>query len=392
MHPSELEHTRRQRLVPYPESEFFVLSPVGSSNRIRDPGKGSNWRRRDGSTICSAMSQPGPISPALSPWAFSVAPMMDWTDRHDRYLLRLISPRTRLYTEMVTTGALIHGPREDLLRFDPAEHPVALQIGGSEPDDLARAAAMGEQAGYDEINLNCGCPSDRVQSGRFGACLMREPELVARGVAAMKRAVAVPVTVKCRIGVDDQDPETVLPDFIARVRDAGADAVIVHARKAWLQGLSPKENRDVPPLDYGLVRRMGERFHGLPVVLNGGLTTIEACLEEGRRLAGVMVGREAYHRPMLLAEAERGIFGAEPPLADGRAAVLAMIPYVEREMAAGAPLSRIARHMLGLANGRPGARRFRRMLGEEARRPGANARLLEAAADVVDWTPAARAA
>ena len=338
------------------------------------------------------MNPPSRISPDPSRWTFSVAPMMDWADRHDRYLLRLISPHTLLYTEMVTTGALIHGPRADLLRFDPAEHPVALQLGGSEPDDLAACAAMGEQAGYDEINLNCGCPSDRVQSGRFGACLMREPELVAQGVAAMKRAVSVPVTVKCRIGVDDQDPETVLPDFIAKVRDAGADAVIVHARKAWLQGLSPKENRDVPPLDYGLVRRMGERFPGLPIVLNGGLTTVAACLEEARGLAGAMVGREAYHRPMMLAEAEREIFRAEPPLADGAAVVEAMIPYVEREMAAGTSLPRIARHMMGLAAGRPGARRFRRMLGEESRRPDADAGLLLRAAAAVDWSEDRRAA
>jgi len=328
----------------------------------------------------------------IAAYSFSVAPMMDWTDRFCRQMHRLISPHALLYTEMVTTGALIHGPRERLLRYDGAEHPVALQLGGSEPDDLAECARMGADAGYDEINLNCGCPSDRVQNGRFGAILMREPELVVRSVAAMKAAVDVPVTVKCRIGVDDQEPEAVLPDFIAQVRDAGADAVIVHARKAWLKGLSPKQNRDVPPLDYGLVHRMKARFPDLPIMLNGGLTDIATCLVEGADLDGVMVGREAYHRPMILAEAERDIFRAEPPLADGGAVTRAMIPFVERELSEGTPLGHITRHMLGLAAGVPGARRYRRMLGEEARRPGADARLLQEAAAIVDWQPLASAA
>lgn len=329
-------------------------------------------------------------SPA--PWRFSVAPMMDWTDRFCRQMHRLISPHALLYTEMVTTGALIHGPRDRLLRHDPAEHPVALQLGGSEPDDLADCARMGADAGYDEINLNCGCPSDRVQNGRFGAILMREPDLVARSVAAMKQAVDVPVTVKCRIGVDDQDPEVVLPDFIARIRDAGADAIIVHARKAWLKGLSPKQNRDVPPLDHALVHRMKKQFPDLPVILNGGLTEIGTCVAESHGLDGVMVGREAYHRPMILAEAERDMFGVEPPLADGGAVTRAMIPFVERELSEGTPLGHITRHMLGLAAGVPGARRYRRMLGEEARRPGVDAGLLEQAAAVVDWRPVPRAA
>lgn len=325
-------------------------------------------------------------------YRFSVAPMMDWTDRFCRQMHRLVSPHALLYTEMVTTGALIHGPRERLLCHDQAEHPVALQLGGSEPDDLAECARMGADAGYDEINLNCGCPSDRVQNGRFGAILMREPETVARSVAAMKAAVDVSVTVKCRIGIDDQDPEAVLPDFIAQVRDAGTDLVIVHARKAWLKGLSPKQNRDVPPLDYALVHRMKAQFPDLPIILNGGLTDIGTCVAEGDGLDGVMVGREAYHRPMILAEAERDIFGCEPPLADGGAVTRAMIPFVEREIADGVPLGHITRHMLGLASGVPGARRFRRMLGEEARRPGADASLLEEAASVVDWQPVPRAA
>jgi tRNA-dihydrouridine synthase A len=318
--------------------------------------------------------------------------MMDWTDRFCRQMHRLISPHALLYTEMVTTGALIHGPRARLLRHDAAEHPVALQLGGSEADDLATCAQMGADAGYDEINLNCGCPSDRVQNGRFGACLMREPDVVARAVAAMKAAVDVPVTVKCRIGVDDQDPNVVLPDFITQMQNVGADMVIVHARKAWLKGLSPKQNRDVPPLDYALVHQMKARFPDLPIILNGGLTDIGTCVAEGSSLDGVMVGREAYHRPMILAEAEREIFGCEPPLADGGAVARAMIPFVEREVAEGTPMGHITRHMLGLANGLPGARRFRRMLGEESRLPGATAQLLEDAAAVVDWQPAERAA
>lgn len=324
---------------------------------------------------------------------FSVAPMMDWTDRHCRLMHRLISPNARLYTEMVTTGALIHGPRDSLLRHDAAERPVALQLGGSEPDDLAACARMGEDAGYDEINLNCGCPSDRVQNGRFGACLMGEANLVARCVAAMKRAVTVPVTVKCRIGIDDQDPAQVLPDFIAKVRDAGADAVIVHARKAWLQGLSPKQNRDVPPLDHALVRQMKQRFPNLPIVLNGGLTEIDQCRFEADGLDGVMIGREAYHRPMMLAEAESGIFGFEPPLSHGGDVVAAMIPHIAREVADGARLTHITRHMMGLALGRPGARRFRRILGEDARNPDQDAEtLLLTAIEAVDWRPVSAAA
>ncbi|WP_417513797.1 tRNA dihydrouridine(20/20a) synthase DusA [Minwuia sp.] len=323
---------------------------------------------------------------------FSVAPMMDWTDRHCRMLHRLISPHALLYTEMVTTGALIHGPRDKLLRYSAEEHPLALQLGGSDPADLALCAQMGEDAGFDEINLNCGCPSDRVQNGRFGACLMREPALVAECVAAMKRTVDIPVTVKCRIGVDDQDPETVLPDFITKVRDAGADLIIIHARKAWLQGLSPKQNRDVPPLDYDLVHRMKARFPGLPLVINGGLTDIGTCLDQLEVVDGVMVGREAYHRPMMLAEAEDRILGGPPPLTTGGDVVEAIIPYIEREMASGTPMTWITRHMLGLANGLPGAKRFRRTLGEDTRNPDADVSLLRAAVSMVHWQHAAEAA
>jgi tRNA-dihydrouridine synthase A len=323
---------------------------------------------------------------------FSVAPMMDWTDRHDRYLLRVISRRARLYTEMATTGALIHGPRERLLRFDPSEHPVALQLGGSDPADLADCAAMGADAGYDEINLNCGCPSDRVQNGAFGAVLMRNASLVADCVAAMKARVAVPVTVKCRIGVDDQTPEEVLPDFVRRVADAGADAVIVHARKAWLSGLSPKENRDIPPLDYGLVHRLKAAFPDVPVILNGGLETLDAAEPHIRALDGVMLGRAAYHRPMLLAEVDRRFFGDDAPPPDLATVVEGFLEHVERELAMGTPLPHMTRHMLGLASGLPGARTFRRILGEEARQPGAGPEMVLRALAAVDLTAAPVAA
>lgn len=323
---------------------------------------------------------------------FSVAPMMDWTDRHDRYLLRVISRRARLYTEMATTGALIHGPRERLLRFDPSEHPVALQLGGSDPVDLADCAAMGADAGYDEINLNCGCPSDRVQNGAFGAVLMRNASLVADCVAAMKARVAVPVTVKCRIGVDDQTPEEVLPDFVRRVADAGADAVIVHARKAWLSGLSPKENRDIPPLDYGLVHRLKAAFPDVPVILNGGLDTLDAAEPHMKALDGVMLGRAAYHRPMLLAEVDRRFFGDDAPPPDLATVVEGFLEHVERELAMGTPLPHMTRHMLGLASGLPGARTFRRILGEEARQPGAGPEMVLRALAAVDLTAAPVAA
>ncbi|MEC9345975.1 MAG: tRNA dihydrouridine(20/20a) synthase DusA [Pseudomonadota bacterium] len=325
-------------------------------------------------------------------WRFSVAPMMDWTDRHDRYLLRLISRRALLYTEMVTTGALIHGPRDDLLRHDMAEHPVALQLGGSEPDDLARCAVMGADAGYDEINLNCGCPSDRVQNGSFGACLMREPELVAECIAAMKSAVAIPVTVKCRIGVDDQEPAVVLPDFVGKVAAAGADAVIVHARMAWLKGLSPKENRDIPPLDYPLVHRLKQAFPNLPVALNGGLQDLDAALPHLDAVDGVMLGRAAYQRPMLLAGVDRRFFGDTGPERTAPDVIEGYLDHVERERSAGTPLNHMTRHMLGLAAGRPGARAFRRILTEDIRRPGAGPELIRRAAGVVDWDGAAVAA
>ncbi|WP_354539622.1 tRNA dihydrouridine(20/20a) synthase DusA [Roseovarius sp. MBR-6] len=311
----------------------------------------------------------------------SAAPMMDWTDRHCRYLHRLLSRHTLLYTEMVTAPALVRGGAVHLLDHSPEEHPVALQLGGSDPEELARAARLGAEAGYAEINLNCGCPSDRVQSGTFGAVLMRTPDLVAECCAAMIAAQPREVTVKCRIGVDEQDPEAVLPEFLARIVAAGVTRVIIHARKAWLDGLSPKDNREIPPLDYGLVQRMKMFFPNLHISINGGITSLdaaEALLASG--LDGVMVGRAAYHQPAdILCAADRRIFGAPGPDATPEGAVRAMLPYIEAHLVAGGRLHQITRHMLGLFAGRPGARGWRRMLSEGAVRPGAGPELVEAA-------------
>ncbi|MHC9237552.1 tRNA dihydrouridine(20/20a) synthase DusA [Pseudooceanicola sp. 502str34] len=315
----------------------------------------------------------------------SVAPMMDWTDRHCRYLHRLLSRETLLYTEMVTAPALVRGGALHLLDYAPEEHPVALQLGGSDPAELAQAARLGADAGYDEINLNCGCPSDRVQSGTFGAVLMKQPELVADCVAAMIAAVDTEVTVKCRLGVDDQEPEAVLPDFIEKVAAAGVRRITIHARKAWLQGLSPKENRDIPPLDYPLVVRMKQAFPDLHISINGGIDSLdlaEELLAQG--LDGVMIGRAAYHQPAdILCAADRRIYGASGPDSDPIAAVHGMLPYIETHLAAGGKLAQVTRHMLGLFAGRPGARVWRRVLSEGAHRPGAGPELvLEALAAV----------
>jgi tRNA-dihydrouridine synthase A len=307
---------------------------------------------------------------------FAVAPMMEWTDRHCRFFHRTLTRRARLYTEMLTTGAVIHGQRDRLLGFDAFEQPVAFQLGGSDPGELARAAKVVEAFGYCEVNLNVGCPSDRVQNGAFGACLMQRPTLVADCVKAMKDAVALPVTVKCRIGVDDQDPEQALFEMAARCVAAGADALVVHARKAWLQGLSPKENRDVPPLDYPLVHRLKAAFPATPIAINGGIATIAQMQEQLRVMDGVMVGRAAYHDPALLLEIDQALFGAPAPVKDGFAAVDAFLPYVERELGKGEKLSNITRHMLGLFAGLPGARSFRRRLALDAVRPGAGVEVL----------------
>ncbi|WP_297619181.1 tRNA dihydrouridine(20/20a) synthase DusA [uncultured Roseicyclus sp.] len=303
----------------------------------------------------------------------SVAPMMDWTDRHCRYLHRLMSRHALLYTEMVTAAAVIHGPRDRLLGFDPAEHPVALQLGGSDPAELAQATRIAAEFGYDEINLNVGCPSDRVQSGCFGAVLMERPTLVAECVAAMIAASPVSVTVKCRIGVDDQDPETVLPGFLETVASAGARRFTIHARKAWLKGLSPKENRDIPPLDYVLVHAMKREFPDLHLSINGGITTLEAARAHlAAGMDGVMIGRAAYHAPGdILLYADQVIFDDPSTPKTAQAVVHEMLPYIEAHLASGGRLGQITRHMLGLFTGRPGARGWRRHLSQEAHRNGA---------------------
>src|SRR5215467_5826480 len=287
---------------------------------------------------------------------FAIAPMMDWTDRHCRYFHRQLTRRALLYTEMLTTGAVLRGDQARLLRFDPSEHPVAVQLGGCDPRALAASARICADLGYDEINLNVGCPSDRVRDGRFGACLMAEPALVGECVAAMKAVVAVPVTVKCRIGIDDQDPETALDALADAAVAAGVDRLIVHARKAWLRGLSPRENRNLPPLDYARVYRLGERLPALEVVVNGGVATVEEAAAHLARLDGVMMGRAAYQEPWRLLAVDPVLFGAPAPYPSLRAAGEAMIPYVEREMAQGVRASSILRHMIGLFNRVPGAR------------------------------------
>lgn len=307
---------------------------------------------------------------------FTVAPMMDWTDRHCRSFHRVMSRRARLYTEMVTTGAVIHGPRERLLGFSDAEHIVAVQLGGSDPKELAQAATICAEFGYDEINLNVGCPSDRVQNGRFGACLMREPVLVGECVAAMKAAVSLPVTVKCRIGVDEQDTEEALTLLTDNVVAAGCDELTVHARKAWLQGLSPKENRDIPPLDYNRVYRLKQAWIDLPMAINGGIKTWAEIHEHLRHVDGVMLGRVAYHEPEILLSVDRELYGEEPPVADGFEVVETYEPYIAAQLAKGERLSNITRHMLGLFTGRPGARAYRRHLATEAVKPGANLQTL----------------
>jgi tRNA-dihydrouridine synthase A len=314
---------------------------------------------------------------------FCVAPMMEWTDRHCRYFLRLISARAFLYTEMVTAEAVLHGNRERVLGFSAEEHPVGLQLGGSDAAKLAKAAKIGADYGYDEINLNIGCPSDRVQSGRFGACLMAEPDLVADCVAAMAAAVALPVTVKCRIGIDDQDTEQSLDRFIDRVAEAGCKTFIVHARKAWLDGLSPKDNRQVPPLDYDRVFRLKARRPDLEIVLNGGIESFANAEAQLPQVDGVMLGRAAYADPYLLAEVDRVLFGSDSgPLS--RLDVLDRFrPYVERQLAGGARLNQLTRHILGLFHGQPRARAFRRYLAENAHLDGAGIEVLERARRIV---------
>src|SRR5436305_5035892 len=320
---------------------------------------------------------------------FSIAPVMDWTDRHCRSLHRLLTRRALIYTEMITTGAVLRGDRARLLAFDPAEHPVAVQLGGSDPAALAQSARICADLGYDEINLNVGCPSDRVQEGRFGACLMAEPELVGECVAAMKAAVRNPVTVKCRIGIDEQDPEESLDMLTRIVVAAGVDALIVHARKAWLDGLSPRENRDIPPLDYGRVYRLKRAWPDLHISINGGIASVEDAAAHLAHVDGVMMGRAAYQEPWRLLGVDPLVYGAPAPFASPKGALEAFFPYIEGELARGTRLHAMTRHILGLFQGVPGARAFRRHIATQAVKPGAGIAVLRDALDLVSTARAA---
>ncbi|WP_194436757.1 tRNA dihydrouridine(20/20a) synthase DusA [Vibrio fluminensis] len=310
---------------------------------------------------------------------FSIAPMLDWTDRHCRYFHRLLSSETQLYTEMVTTGAIIHG-KGDFLAYNEEEHPLVLQLGGSNAADLATCAKLAAERGYDEINLNVGCPSDRVQNGRFGACLMAEPMLVAQCVAAMKEVVDIPVTVKTRIGIDDQDSYEFLTDFVSIVSEkGGCEQFTIHARKAWLSGLSPKENREIPPLDYPRAYQLKKDFSHLEIAVNGGVKTLEETKEHLQHLDGVMVGREAYQNPYILAEVDQQIFGLDKPVKKRTQVVQEMYPYIEAQLSKGVYLGHITRHMLGLFQNMPGARQWRRHISENAHKPGSGIEVVEAA-------------
>ncbi|MFA0313126.1 tRNA dihydrouridine(20/20a) synthase DusA [Vibrio splendidus] len=309
----------------------------------------------------------------------SVAPMLDWTDRHCRYFHRLLSQQTLLYTEMITTGAILHG-KGDFLEYSEQEHPLALQLGGSNPVDLAACAKLAGERGYDEINLNVGCPSDRVQNGRFGACLMAEPELVADCVSAMKEVTDIPITVKTRIGIDDQDSYEFLTKFVSTVSEkGGCEQFTIHARKAWLSGLSPKENREIPPLDYDRAYQIKKDFSDLVIAVNGGVTTLEQTKEHLQHLDGVMIGREAYHSPFILAEVDQQIFGLDTPIKKRSQVVEEMYPYIERELSNGASLGHISRHMLGLFQSMPGARQWRRYISENAHKKGAGIEVMQTA-------------
>lgn len=315
---------------------------------------------------------------------FCIAPMMDCSDRHSRYFLRLFSPRILLYTEMVTAAAVVHGDRERLLGFSEEEHPLAVQLGGSDPELLYRAALHCNEFGYDEINLNCGCPSDRVQSGSFGACLMLEPQLVAECVQALRSATRVPVTVKHRTGIDQQEDYDTFARFAAEQIEAGAAALIVHARNAWLQGLNPKQNREIPPLKYDWVYRLKQDFPSQQIIINGGIKTLEASLEHLQRVDGVMLGREPYHNPYLLHDVDRVIFGERDSASPSRLHMLRRVyPYIEHQLEQGQPLTRMVRHLIGLFNGEPNARRWRRFLSENAYRKAAGIEILHQAENLI---------
>lgn len=308
---------------------------------------------------------------------FSIAPMMDYTDRHCRYFHRLLSRRTLLYTEMITTGALLHGDKSRFLGYDPAEHPLAIQLGGSNPGELALSAEIAARAGFDEINLNCGCPSGRVVSGMFGAVLMKNPRLVAQCFEAMQQATSVPVTIKHRLGVDDDDSFEQLADFVGQIAEAGCKTFIVHARKAWLQGLSPKQNREIPPLQYEQVYRLKRKFPQLEIILNGGIKTLDECETHLQHVDGVMMGREAYQNPYLLAEVDYRLFGGEDTFRSRSDIMADMMSYLEQQVASGVPLKHITRHILGLYKGIQGSREFRRLISEKVHRPGADINLVK---------------
>lgn len=318
---------------------------------------------------------------------FCIAPMLDWSDRHCRYFWRIISQHAFLYTEMITTGAMLRGDAQRFLQFDRSEHPVALQLGGSNFDDLAECAKMAQQYGYDEVNLNCGCPSDRVRSGAFGACLMEKPMLVADCIKAMQDACTIPVTLKHRIGIDDLDSYDAMANFVGVVAATGCNVFIVHARKAWLSGLSPKENREIPPLRYPDVYRLKKEFPQLTIVINGGIDKLDACHEHLRHVDGVMLGRAAYHDPYLLATVDRDFFDAAMQVKTRRQIMLELLPYIERELHSGQSLHSITRHILGLYQGLPGARQFRRTLSENAPRRGADISVIHAALDAIERIP-----
>ncbi|HLF96954.1 MAG TPA: tRNA dihydrouridine(20/20a) synthase DusA [Methylococcaceae bacterium] len=334
--------------------------------------------------LSSKLTEAIPRAIPKSAHRLCIAPMLDWTDRHCRYFLRLLSRHAWLYSEMVTTGALLRGDAKRWLEFSAQEKPLALQLGGSEPDDLARCARLGEDYGYDEINLNVGCPSPRVKQGRFGACLMHEPELVADCVAAMRAAAQVPVTVKCRIGVDDQDSYEHLHSFVATVTAAGCRTFVVHARKAWLNGLSPEENRSVPPLRYDVAARVKADFPGLEIVLNGGIVSLDGAEEQIQAFDGVMIGRAAYQDPYLLAQADRRLFGDGHAVPSREEVVLALLPYIRREMEKGTRLHAVTRHILGLFHSRPGGRAWRRYLSLKGVKPGAGEEVVVAALGEVE--------
>lgn len=326
-------------------------------------------------------------APELSlfkPHRFCTAPMLDWSDRHCRYFYRLLSRHAVLYTEMVTTGAILHGNAQRHLQFNPQEHPVALQLGGSDSQDLARCAEMAQQYGYAEVNLNVGCPSDRVQNGRFGACLMAEPELVAECVGAMRQAVSIPVTIKSRIGIDDRDSYEELTRFIATVAAAGCNTFIVHARKAWLSGLSPKQNRDIPPLRYDMVFQLKQDFPGLDIIINGGINSLDASLDLLNHVDGVMLGREVYHNPYLLSDVDSLLYGDSYPQKNRQEVILALLPYVRQQLQQGVRLHDIARHLLGLFHGVAGARAWRRHISENANKRGADEEVLLRALEFTD--------